>query len=186
MQVLIEKFSNRRLITLLGILLLANLLLFSLPDFQGGRTSILANAPGQKIPDMVGIYSPQEVYDFLSAIGPAGREAYQMMHFSIDLAFPLIYGLFLFAWLSRLVIGKDSKLQYLPLLAFMVSGADLAENFTMVYITNRFPEMFPGLTRLAQVFSLVKFTGIVICVIIWIILMITGYLQRKNNQITTS
>ena len=179
MQVLIEKFSNRRLIILLGILLLANLLLFSLPGFPGSRPTILANAPFQKIPDMMGIYSPQEVYDFLTAIGPAGREAYQLMHFSSDLAFPLVYGLFLFSWLSRLVVGKDPKTQYLPLIAFLASAADLAENFTMVYITDRFPSFLPGLTRLSQVFSLVKFAGIGICVGIGIILTVKNNLKKK-------
>jgi hypothetical protein len=184
MQNVIQKFSNRRLITILGILLLANLLLFSLPGFPGSRSAILANAPEQKIPDMMGFYSPQEVYDFLSTIGPAGRAAYQMMHFSTDLAFPIVYGLFLFAWLCRLVIGMDLKLQYLPVLAFLASAADLAENFSMVFITNRFPEFLPGLTRLAQGFSLVKFAGIGICITIGIIFTVRNHLKERKIHST--
>ena len=181
MQILIEKFSNRRLITFLGILLLVNLLLFSFPNFPGSSSVILAAAPNQNIPDLMGFYSPQAVYDFLSAVGPSGREAYQLMHFSTDLAFPLVYGLFLFAWLSRSVRGRRTKLQYLPLIAFIASGADLAENFSMVYLTATFPAFHPGLTRLAQVFSLVKFAGIGTCIFIGIILTFRNNLQKPEE-----
>ncbi len=180
MQILIEKFSNRRLIIFLGILLLVNLLLFSFPNFPGSRTVILTDAPNQQIPDMMVLYSPQNVHEFLTAVGPAGRDAYQLMHFSTDLAFPLIYGLFLFAWLSRLVQGKGIKLQYLPLIAFIASGADLAENFSMVYLTATFPAFHPGLTRLAQVFTLVKFACIGICIIVGIILTLTNFALKPK------
>jgi hypothetical protein len=180
MKILIEKFSDRRLIALLGILLLANLLLFSLPNFPGSRLTILANAPNQKIPDMMGIYSQQAVYDFLTAIGPSGREAYQLMHFSTDLAFPLVYGLFLFAWLCKSVQGRAAKMQYLPLIAFIPSGADLVENFSMVYLTATFPDIHPGLVQFAQVFTLVKFAGIGIGIIVGIVLNIRNYLQKQQ------
>jgi hypothetical protein len=181
MQKLIEKFSNRRLIAFLGILLLANLLLFSLPGFPGNRFTILASASGQQIPDMMGFYSPQHVYNFLTSIGPAGREAYQLMHFSTDLAFPLIYGLFLFSWLSRSILNMSAISQYLPLIAFLASGADLAENFTMVYLTATFPVQHPGMVRLAQVFTLLKFLGIGICILIGIILTLKNNLHRTED-----
>lgn len=185
MKVLIEKFSNRRLITFLGILLLANLLLFSIPGLPGSRASILASAPDQQIPDMMGIYSPKAVYDFLSAIGPSGREAYQWMHYTSDLTFPLVYGLFLFSWLCRLVVGKDSKLHYVPFIAVLASAADLAENFSMVSITDRFPVYLQGLTRLAQVFSLMKFLGIGVCGVIGLILVVNNNREKKKDRTTS-
>ncbi|MDY6873579.1 MAG: hypothetical protein SVR81_06390, partial [Chloroflexota bacterium] len=98
---IIEKFGQRWIVLLLSGLFLLNLLLFSLPAFPGSQPQILAAAPTRQIPDMMGIYSPEAVNDFLADIGPSGRAAYQLMHFSSDLAFPLVYGLLLFALISR-------------------------------------------------------------------------------------
>jgi len=177
MQNIIKRFNNPRVILLLGILVLINLVLFSIPTLAGSRPQILASAPEFTVPDMRGIYSPAYVYDFLTAVGPAGRQAYQMMHFTTDLAFPLLYGLLLFAGLCRLVSRRPESDTHLPLIALLPVVSDLAENFSLVAITAKYPAFPSGLTWLAQGFTLLKFGGIFACLAIMAI-VISRYKKR--------
>lgn len=172
MKNIIKRFGNPRVLLLLIILVLINLALFSIPTLAGSRPNILASAPGYAVPDMKGVYSPDYVYDFLKAVGPAGRHAYQMMHFTTDLAFPILYGLLLFSGLCRLADLNSGIHPTLPLIALMPFLSDLAENFSMVAITAKFPDFLPSLIRLAQVFTIFKFGGIFFCLAVIVILII--------------
>ena len=156
----------------LTIIFLINLALFSIPGFPGSSPMILSSAADLNIPDMMGIYSPEDVYHFLETIGAAGRSAYQTMHFATDLAFPLVYGALLFSALCWATHKAQIKTRWLPFIAVFPTLVDLAENFTLVTITARFPDFLPGLTRLAQVFTILKFTGISVSFIVLIILVI--------------
>lgn len=172
MKTISKRLSNPRAIILLLILVSINLALFSIPALAGSRPRILALAPEYTVPDMKGSYSPDYVYDFLTAIGPEGRHAYQMMHFTTDLAFPILYGALLFAVLSRLVdvkSGINPNLRWIALLPFI---SDLAENFLMVAITAKYPDFLPGLTKIAQGFTLLKFGGLFLCVAVIIVMSI--------------
>lgn len=172
MQNTIKRFSNPRVVLLLLILVMFNMAMFSIPALAGSRSRILTSAPNYTVPDMKGIYTPDYIYDFLTSIGPAGRQAYQMMHFTTDLAFPFLYGLLLFAGLSLLVTQNSGGRRLLPLIALLPFVSDLAENFIMVAITASYPRFKPGLTWLAQGFTLLKFGGITFCVIMIILLSI--------------
>lgn len=178
MQRALTQFGKPKVILLLGILFLVNVMLFALPAVAGSRPQILAEAPKLTVPDMKGFYSPTYVYDFLAAIGPTGRHAYQMMHLTTDLAFPFIYGSLLFAGIGRMVSLAKGNNANLPLLAVLPVAADLAENFTMAAITASFPTYRAGLTWLAQAFTLLKFGGIAACLILIGILLI----RRRRSQ----
>ena len=179
MQNIVKRFSNPRLLILLVILVLINLALFSVPSLSGSRPRILALAPEYTVPDMKGIYSPEYVYDFLSVIGPEGRHAYQMMHYTTDLAFPILYGLLLFASLCRLTELNPRINRHLPLIALIPSVSDLVENFSMVTITAKYPEYLPGLTRFSQGFTFLKFGGIAFCLAVIIFLSIRQKIKRQ-------
>jgi hypothetical protein len=171
-------FGQTKVILILGLLLVANLSLFSLPGLAGSRPQILAAAPEYRVPDMKGLYSPAFITDFLTAIGPEGRQAYQMMHFTTDLAFPLVYGLLIFAGFCRmLTVGKATH-PTLPLVALVPVLADLAENFLMVAITAVYPQAKPGLVWVAQAFTLIKFGGISFC----LVTLVTLWLRGRSNR----
>ena len=169
---MLQKIGQKKVILPLTIIFLINMVLFSIPGFPGSRPVILSSAGGLNIPDMMGIYSPEEVYHFLDTIGAEGRSAYQTMHFATDLVFPLIYGALLFSSLCWATHKAQSKTQWLPFVAVFPTLVDLAENFTLVFITNRFPDFLPGWTRAAQVFTILKFTGISVSFIALIVLVI--------------
>lgn len=179
MRTIVKHFSNPRLILVLGILLMIDLVLFSIPSLAGSQSQILAAAPDFTLPDIKGIYTPAYVYEFLAAIGPAGRHAYQMMHFTTDLALPLLYGLLLFAGICRLVSLQPGININLPLVALLPMTSDLAENFCMVTITAKYPEVHTGLTWLAQGFTLLKFSGFAICLAV-IIFSIARHRKVKH------
>ena len=177
-----KTFRQNKLIILFASLFVVNLLLFSLPGLPGSRPDILNAAEEDvNIPDIMGLYSPQDVYHFLDSIGPEGRSAYQIMHFATDLVFPLIYGALLFTLLCRQVQKSPEKPHWLPFIALVPVILDLAENFTMVVITARFPDFLPGLTQLAQVFTIMKFTSLALCVITIIILGFTNQSSKLNS-----
>lgn len=161
MEAKMNKFSQTGVIILLGGLTLINLLLFSIPGIPGSQSHITANAPGETIIDMRIRYTPTELSAFLEAIGTEGRAAYQTMHTTTDFAFPLIYGLFLFALLSRLTIKQQLPL-WLPWMALVATIADLVENFTLMRLTSHYPDFQPGLAHLAQVATIIKFAFIVL------------------------
>lgn len=173
-------FGQTKVILILGLLLVINLSLFSLPGLAGSRPKILAAAPEYMVPDMKGFYSPAYIADFLTAIGPEGRQAYQMMHFTTDLAFPLVYGLLIFAGFSRmLTVGKATR-STLPLIALVPVLADLAENFSMVAITTAYPRSMPALVWMAQAFTLIKFGGIGFCMVALVFL----WLRQRAKSLT--
>lgn len=178
---MLQKFGQRKLILVLTVLFLLNLALFSLPDVPGSTFNITAAAPDLQIPDTLGIYSPEKVHAFLQAIGPEGRAAYQWMHFTTDLAFPLVYGWLLFAILCRCVLNTSSKFQRLPFLGWLIAAVDLAENFTLVAITDRYPTFSPALTRLAQVFTIAKFAGIALSLAAIIFLWVKKFRHSPNE-----
>ena len=174
MRSILTQFGKPKVILLLASLFVVNLILFSIPALAGSRPQILAEAPGYTVPDMKAVYSPAYVHDFLSAIGPAGRHAYQMMHLTTDLAFPFAYGLLLFTLLCRSANQGKGMPSWLPFLVILPVAADLAENFTMMAITASFPAYRAGLTWLAQAFTLLKFGGIAA-----VLVVLSGHLIRR-------
>ena len=176
---MLQKLGQKKVILPLLAIFLINLALFSLPGLPGSRPVILAAAENLTIPDMKGIYSPEYIYGFLESIGPAGRSAYQSMHFTTDLAFPLVYGALLFSLLCGAANKAHLRTRWLPFIAFFPTIIDLAENFTFVYITNQFPTSLPGLTRMAQVFTIMKFGGIIFCLLVIIFLRGKKHLTLK-------
>lgn len=172
--------SQKKTIILLGFLILVNLILFNLPGLPFGISSATANAPNMQIPDLMFSYSADYVFDFLTAIEPAGRASYQLTHLTIDLSFPLLFSLFFVAVMNRFVslLGWPSK--HLPYIGLFSGVFDLAENFTLLYITDRYPQFFPNLSQLAQIFTLGKFLFIAVNLILSVYLAVRVIRQRAH------
>ena len=157
MNQLMNYLSQRKCLIVFIILFLLNSALFFVPISPLSIMKITRNAPGIQIPDMIPFYSTEYIYTFLEEIGEQGRQLYQLVHLTSDLAFPLIYGLLFFGLISRFSIILDtSSKMYIPLLPWIAAIFDLAENFTLNYITSQFPDRLIGLTMLARVFTLMK------------------------------
>ncbi len=179
MEMIIKQLTKISTIRILFILFILNLGLFYLPGTPGNITE---NTQKMQMPDMQGVYSAQDVHQFLTAIGQEGRESYQMMHLTIDMIFPLIYGLLFtgaLAYLSARVKKPPRKmLQYLGLAA---AGFDLLENFFLLYITGTYPALQIRATAAAQLFSLAKFSFFAAS-ILTILILAVKWLRRRSGQ----
>ena len=157
MKQLMNSLSQKKCLVMLILLFLINSAFFFVPISPLSTMKITGNAPGIQIPDMIPFYSTEYIYTFLEGIGDQGRQLYQLVHLTSDLAFPLIYGLLFFGLISRFSIILDtSSKMYTPFLPWIAAIFDLAENFTLNYITSQFPEQLKRLTKLAKFFTLMK------------------------------
>lgn len=173
MKSLLLKLGHKKSIILLGVLFIVNIALFSLPGLPANISKVTQEAPKAQIPDMQFAYSANDVYDFLTFIGAEGRQAYQRMHLTTDLTFPIIYGLFFFSVSGYLLLQVASTQYYFALIGLLAAGFDLAENFTLLYITTRYPKFLPFFANLARIFTIGKFSFIFISV------LMIGFLSTK-------
>jgi len=154
-----------RLIILLGLLFMINFSLFYWQGFPGNLTAISGQLPISQIPDVNLNFSPGEIYDFLTQIGPDGRQAFRIMHLTVDLSFPFIYTLFFFLLINHLVLKLNLFSKWLPFLAVFAGILDLSENFILNFLTNRFPAAYPNLTILVELITITKFSLITVCIL---------------------
>lgn len=153
------KFSNGW-ITLAALLIFILFAIFILPGFSE-ESARYANGMGS--PDTTLFYSGADLYSMAEAYGEEGRQAFIDMRWTMDLAFPLIYTLFLVtsaSWLLRRVIPSNSKLRLLnlfPLAAFIL---DLLENSATSLVMMRFPERCLFGQGLAPIFSPLKWLAV--------------------------
>jgi len=166
MKSLLITFGQKKRIILLGILLMVNAALFSLPGLPVNIATVTQEAPSAQIPDMQISYSANDVYDFLTFIESEGRQAYQWMHLTTDLAFPIIYGLFFFSVSGYLLLQVGWTQYFIALSGILAGGFDLAENFSLLYITHRYPKFLPGLVNLTRIFTIGKFSFMFISVLV--------------------
>lgn len=182
MKSLIITFGKKKRIVLFGILLMVNIVLFSLPGMPANISKVIQKSPEVQIPDMRLGYSANELFDFLTLIGPEGRQAYQWMHLTTDLAFPIIYGLFFFSTSSYLLVQVGMPTLFIAWFGVFAAVFDLAENFTLLFITNRYPEFLSGLANLARLFTLGKFTFILTSFVIIGLLIVINRRQSKQSS----
>jgi len=168
------------------VLLLINTTFFSLPGFPGSLSKITEQAPEQNPPDVKMFYSPNEVCEFLKAIWPEGRQAFQIMHLTIDLSFPLLYGMLFFILIKHLASRLSKSFEPLPWLGLLTAVMDLAENLSHVFITNQFPSCKPNLVKVAQIFTISKFSLIIICLSLIGYLTLRNYLIKRKQKIQFS
>jgi len=165
----------------LGILLLLNMLAFYSPLNPYNTKAILNSAQGVQIPDIMVFYSPDQLFQFLTQIQETGRNAFQGLHRTVDLSFPIIYSLFFFYILQWQVgiIGKPRS--FLPWISILAGGFDLVENFTLFYITSQFPSFLHDLSIIAQVITIIKFALILTCILIILIMLWKSIIKNRNQ-----
>jgi len=104
-------------------------------------------------------YSPDRLYEIISAYDAQGRRGYALSHLTADLIFPLVYT-FLFStaisFTFRRAFPVDSPLQRLNLMPFGLMAADLIENTLLVALLLSFPKRLNSLAMAAGVVTAVK------------------------------
>ena len=112
---------------------------------------------GEKLLDGRWWYTPADAGALLCKLGKDGRRLYAVSEVTLDLIFPLAYGLSLALLLVRLWPRDQAWLLLLP---FVTVIADLLENFTIAFLAWTYSnESGPSaLAKVAAIFTLTKRT----------------------------
>jgi hypothetical protein len=127
-----------------------------LPRQAAGAAEVSAGAGS---PDTSFFYSPADLAAMAEAYGPDGRQAYVRARYTFDVAWPLVYGLFLvtsISWLSRRGFPPGSTWRLANLAPMAAVIFDGLENLSTSVVMLRYPEPTPLLAALAPWFTAVK------------------------------
>jgi hypothetical protein len=183
MDIRIKSFAKPRLILILGVFFVVNLIAFYLPGAPGNVPPSSSLPEGVRMPDMQGVFSPEDINHYLTEIGETGRDSYRLMHLTTDFAFPFVYGLLFTTAISWLILNQKKPIwPGLALAGFITAVFDLGENFLLLYITGTYPAYHLRITAAASLFSILKFTFFAGSFLIIAFLGIRRLTQRRREN----
>jgi hypothetical protein len=151
---LIRTASGRILIILFVVFILTTSVIFPLVS------SLIEDPAGElESIDTKLYYSPAEFYEIIEPYGDQGRRVYALSHLTADVLFPLVYAFFfglLIAYIFQRAFPKDSWVQWLNLVPFMLLIFDLIENVSVVILLLAYPTQLEGLARFAGIITSLK------------------------------
>lgn len=127
-----------------------------------GQSTAAGEAAGSAgSPDMSFLYSPSDLYSMAEAYGPEGRAAYIRARYTFDIAWPLVYGFFLFTsigWVFRRIREGSLWMQRARLVPVCAVVLDGLENLSASLVMARYPQTTPLAAAMAPVFTVLKWT----------------------------
>jgi len=115
---------------------------------------------GMKIFDMMPFgYDTDYAQTFLARLGDQGRSVYLTRQLPLDLIYPLASGVaycLLIAWLLNKIGRFSGMLRYLCFFPLVAGLFDYLENFGIITLILRYPEISSGLVTIVSAFSLIK------------------------------
>jgi hypothetical protein len=151
--------------------------LFVLPTFNI-RTAEFAGELG--VPDLKFLYAPSILQTMAEAYGESGRESYINLHWTLDLAFPLLYTFFLMtstSWFLAKLIPSSSKARLLNLIPLIGFVGDIGENFFSSLFMARFPNPCAVAQVLSAIFTPIKWLGFLASILL---LIFAGFFFLKT------
>lgn len=115
-------------------------------------------------------FDPARTLGMIADYGPAARTYYTRVELTLDVAYPLVYALFLGVILTLLFRGKAYKpFGWVTLLPFVSQLFDYLENATIIGLLTSYPGQSYGLAVLCEIFKLFKWLtfGLVIGMIVY-------------------
>jgi hypothetical protein len=112
----------------------------------------------ERSPDTSFFYTADDVYEIAKEYGPKGRSYYIKSRLTFDVVWPIAYGLFLTAALSRLLSKVSNRLKWLVmlnLLPILGVALDYLENFATATAMYVYPKTI-FLAGLAPYFTVLK------------------------------
>ena len=169
----------------LAVITAVTLIFFSLINFRGvPGIPPIASLLRIGLPDMMFTYAPSSVYQKLTQFGADGRSAYRIFLERIDFLFPAVYGLFFVMittfGLSRLFPNRPA-LQKLSLLPLLTTLFDYAENFCFLAILRSYPVELPNLQKLANAFTLAKWTFVAVSIVLLLVATLGLLIQKLRR-----
>lgn len=144
---------------------------------------------GVGILDMEILYTPDQAYTFLTAMGEAGR-AFDLTHIiPIDLFVPFFYALFLstfITWLLHRWLPAGSPWHRLNLVPVVGAVFDYLENLGIIGMLLAWPARMPEIAQFTMASTLLKFSFsalafliVAVALVGWIVYAVRGRLCRS-------
>jgi hypothetical protein len=141
----------------LGILCLLAILVLCLVGFKW-RSQKLCLDKENKLLDARLWYSQKDVQSFLGYIntklGKGGLNLFALTQVTLDLIFPITYGIF-FATLITLLYSEEMK-KKLIIIPFLATIFDLGENFILAYLAYNYSNNVSSFARFVGIFTSLK------------------------------
>ena len=181
MTAILSKTSNWKFIVPL-FLLFALFSFYLFPHYQSRMTE----AAGEPVAglDTRFSYTTEEVQRDFDALGPAGRDLYGFVVGTIDMIYPLIYGLLfvlVLAWLLKRTAGPSSSRMMLALLPLAGVLLDYLENINTLRLLAAYPDFSPDavswgerMTQFKHAFGLLSVAMAAFLAIVLVIRTISG------------
>lgn len=144
---------------------------------------------GTGILDLEFLYTPEQAYALLSAMGDAGRAFDLARIVPLDLVFPFVYTLFYavtITWILHRWLPARSRWHRLNVIPLIAGLCDYMENFGIITMLVSWPSRLPDVARFTMATGLIKFTFGILAVIImigaltgWAVSVIKGHVGRS-------
>ena len=124
---------------------------------QSAQTETYSGDAGS--PDMSLLYSTEDLYRMAETYGEEGRQSYVRARLTFDVAFPLVFTLFLttaITWLTAKGFAAGSIGRRANLVPLLGGLFDYLENASTALVMARYPLRTPVVDRLAPLFTLLK------------------------------
>lgn len=141
------------------LLFLALMLLFATVIVPTAQNKLLGYSNGVDLVDLLFAYTPETVYRMIEAYGEEGRPYYRDFAMSFDLAYPVVYSVFLsllIGWLLKRAAPAEGNWRLLNLLPFGGMVFDWLENVSVITMLTLFPAIHPTLARFGSAFTSIK------------------------------
>lgn len=142
--------------------------------------------------DMEILYTPEQAYALLSAMGEAGRAFDLTRIVPLDMAFPFVYTLFYavtITWLLHRWLPAGSRWHRLNVVPLIGGIADYCENFGIITMLLSWPSPLPEIARFTMAMGLVKFTFDILAMLILVGALIgwgVSVLRHRSGRSTTT
>ncbi len=124
-------------------------------------------------------YNFEYVKTLFNTLGESGREAYLYTQIPVDLIYPLLFSIaycLLIAFFLNKLDKLNSVFYYICYLPVIAGFFDYMENFGIIVMLNKFPDLSENLSLLTNLFTILKsaFTTIYFAVLI-ITIVVFGF-----------
>ncbi len=145
---------------------------------------------GVGILDMEFLYTPQQAYAHLAAMGDAGR-AFELTHIvPLDLILPAVYTLayaLTITWLLHRWLPQESRWHRLNVVPVIGGICDYCENFGLIAMIIAWPQELHGVASFTMAAGFFKFasTGLAFAIILGALIgwAVTGIRKRSGGSV---
>jgi hypothetical protein len=159
----------------------------NVPNVIAARAGYTGSIPMFTL-DVLPGYSPAYLAEVLSTYGEVGRSAYATSLMTLDMLFPISYGIF-FALLVRRVyknlnvpVGLVNAMIVMPLLSWVL---DWIENSTFVYLISLYPVQPLAVAQFVSLVTLVKVSLYALTIVSLVIGSVLMW-KQKNSEVEIS